>query len=68
LILRRYWTNTCQSCVIKHSCTTGKERRITRWENAHVLEAVQRRPDDEKMRLCAFGASLDPRYGADAYI
>ena len=33
LVLRRYWTNACQSCAIKHSCTTGKERRITRWEH-----------------------------------
>src|SRR5262249_28886795 len=26
LLLHRYWTNACQSCAIKHSCTTGKER------------------------------------------
>ncbi len=52
LVLRRYWTNACQSCTIKHSCTTGKERRITRWEHEHILEAVQRRLDEhpEKMR------------------
>ena len=52
LILRRYWTNACQSCAIKKSCTSGKERRITRWEHEHVLEAVQRRLDEhpEKMR------------------
>jgi transposase len=52
LVLHRYWTNACQSCAIKHSCTTGKERRITRWEHEHVLEAVQRRLDEhpEKMR------------------
>ena len=45
LVLRRYWTNACQSCAIKHCCTTGKERRITRWEHEHVLEAVQKRLD-----------------------
>jgi transposase len=52
LVLRRYWTNACQSCPIKKTCTTGKERRITRWEHEHVLEAVQRRLDEhpEKMR------------------
>ena len=27
-------------------CTTGKERRITRWEHEPVLEAVQRRLDE----------------------
>src|SRR5580692_3619011 len=41
LVLRRYWTNACQSCAIKQRCTTGKERRITRWEHEHLLEAVQ---------------------------
>ena len=52
LVLRRYSTKACQSCAIKNSCTTGKERRITRWEHEHVLEAVQRRLDEhpEKMR------------------
>jgi transposase len=52
LILRRYSTNACQRCAIKQSCTTGKERRITRWEHEHLLEAVQRRLDEhpEKMR------------------
>ena len=52
LILRRYWTSACQTCALKDKCTTGKERRITRWEHEHVLEAVQRRLDEhpEKMR------------------
>ena len=52
LRLRRYWTNACRTCPIKHRCTTGAQRRITRWEHEHVLEAVQRRLDEhpEKMR------------------
>jgi len=52
LTLRRYWTTACQACAIKDQCTTGKERRITRWEHEHVLEAVQKRLDEhpEKMR------------------
>ena len=52
LVLRRYWTNACQSCALKPSCTTAKERRITRWEHEPILEAVQRRLDEhpEKMR------------------
>ncbi len=52
LVLRRNWTSACQGCAIKGQRTTGKERRITRWEHEHVLEAVQRRLDEhpEKMR------------------
>jgi len=45
LTLRRYWTTACQGCPIKCRCTTDPQRRITRWEHEHVLEAVQRRLD-----------------------
>jgi transposase len=43
--LRRYWTDACRTCPIKAQCTTGKERRITRWEHEEVVEAVQQRLD-----------------------
>jgi hypothetical protein len=51
--LRRYWTTACQACALKGQCTTGKERRISRWEHEAVLEAVQARLDrnPDKMRL-----------------
>ncbi len=50
--LHRYWTNVCQHCAIKDQCTTGKQRRVTRWEHEDVLEDVQQRLDEhaEKMR------------------
>ena len=52
LTLRRYWASVCQACPLKDQCTTGKERRITRWQHEHVLEAVERRLDEhpEAMR------------------
>ena len=51
LALRRYWTNVCQSCAIKPTCTTGKDRRITRWEHEHILEAIQRRLDEHPKKM-----------------
>ncbi len=45
LKLYRYWTNVCGTCVIKDKCTTGKERRITRWEHEDILERMQDRLD-----------------------
>jgi len=51
LTLRRYWTNACRSCAIKHRCTTGVQRRITRWQHEHVLEAVQRRLDENPQAM-----------------
>src|SRR3989449_5835434 len=44
--LRRYWTTACPRCPLKSRCTTGPERRITRWEHEHVLEAGQHRLDE----------------------
>jgi hypothetical protein len=51
--LRRYWTIACQTCALKAQCTTGPERRITRWEHEAVLERVQQRLDrnPDKMTL-----------------
>jgi transposase len=51
LTLRRYWTNACQDCTIKQDCTTNKMRRITRWEHEHILEAVQRRLDENPQAM-----------------
>jgi transposase len=51
LTLRRYWTNACRTCAIKHRCTTGVQRRITRWQHEHVLEAVQRRLDENPQAM-----------------
>ncbi len=45
LVLHRYWTNACRICTLKAQCTKGPQRRITRWEHEHVVEAVQARLD-----------------------
>ena len=48
-VLRNYWATACSACPLKDECTTGKERRVKRWEHEAVLEAAQdrldRRPD-----------------------
>ena len=50
----RYWTSVCRQCPMKAECTSGKERRVTRWENEEVLEAAQARlnqnPDMMRIR------------------
>lgn len=45
MTLHCYWTTACQGCAIKAQCTTGKERRIRRWEHEAVLDAMQARLD-----------------------
>ena len=54
LVLNRYWSSVCRSCALKPDCTTGNERRVTRWEHEHVVEAMQdkldRMPDAMRIR------------------
>lgn len=45
LTVSRYWTSACPRCPIKARCTPAPERRVTRWEHEHILEAMQRRLD-----------------------
>ena len=44
-VLRSYWTTACLACPLKEHCTTGRERRVKRWEHEAVLEAAQERLD-----------------------
>ncbi len=41
--MRRYWSGECRTCGLRSRCTTGKERRITRWEHEHLVEEMQDR-------------------------
>ncbi len=49
-----YWTTRCSACPLKADCTTGKERRIKRWEKEHILEAadalLKKNPDAMRQR------------------
>jgi transposase len=73
--LHRYWTDACRTCPIKAQCTTGRERRITRWEHEEVVEAVQKRldknPDAMRVRRVTvehpFG-TLKMRMGATHFL
>jgi len=43
--LKAYWTNVCGNCPIKAKCTTGKERRVRRWEHEDIIDDMLRRLD-----------------------
>ena len=51
--IHRYWSSACGDCAIKAQCTTGKNRRVSRWEDEEILERAQARLDrhPEIMRL-----------------
>ena len=45
LVLHHYWTNACRTCALKAQCTKGPQRRIKRWQDEYVVDAVQVRLD-----------------------
>ena len=53
-MIRRYWSSSCVRCSIQSQCTTGKERRISRWEHEAILDELETRmeraPDMMKVR------------------
>jgi transposase len=51
LNLRRYATKGCRTCALKTRCTTSAQRVITRWEHEEVLEAMQRRLDENPQAM-----------------
>ena len=52
--LHKYWSSDCPQCPMKPRCTTGKYRRIARWEHEDILDVVQQRlegaPEAMKLR------------------
>jgi transposase len=43
LTMSVYWTTACSACPLKPHCTTGKQRRVRRWEHEGVVEALSAR-------------------------
>jgi transposase len=56
LEIHRYWSSACPQCPMKAQCTPSAYRRISRWEQESVLEAMQRRlnlqPEAMTLRRC----------------
>jgi transposase len=51
--IHKYWSSACPRCATKAQCTTGVNRRVSRWEHEAVLEALEVRLDKvpEVMRI-----------------
>jgi transposase len=61
--IKRYWTSTCSSCAIKDRCTTGNERRVSRWVHADVLDRAQARLDKQPDAMRVRRATVEHPFG-----
>jgi len=62
-VIRRYWSSACPTCPIKSQCTTGKNRRICRWEHEAVLDRVEERTEHEPERMAARRNTVEHPFG-----
>ena len=61
--IHKYWSSNCQRCAIRDQCTSGKYRRIGRWEHEAVVEAVEARLDKEPERMRARRETVEHPFG-----
>ncbi len=61
--IHRYWTSACPQCAIKAQCTTGKYRRVSRWEHEAVLEAMEDRVDRMPNCMRIRGSTVEHPFG-----
>ena len=62
-VIRRYWSSVCRGCSLKPKCTTGKERRVSRWEHEAVLEAMEERVDRMSNCMRIRGSTVEHPFG-----
>lgn len=63
LNLRRYATKACETCKLKHRCTTAARRVLLRWEHEPVLEDVQRRLDENPQAMRTRRETVEHPFG-----
>ena len=63
LTLHRYWCTRCEACSLKSHCTTGKERRVIRWEHETILEVMQERLDCDPEIMRVRRQTVEHPYG-----
>ena len=61
--IKRYWTSACSNCAIKNQCTTGSERRVSRWVHADVLDRAQARLDKQPDSMRVRRATVEHPFG-----
>ena len=61
--IRHYWSSACTNCSIKSQCTTGVNRRISRWEHEEVLDATETRINQQPERMAARRNTVEHPFG-----
>jgi len=61
--IRRYWSSACVNCKMKPQCTTGVQRRISRWEHEAVLDDLENRLNQAPEMMKARRETVEHPFG-----
>ncbi len=61
--LHKYWSSDCPTCADKAKCTTGVNRRITRWEHEAILDEMQDRLDRSPDKMVIRRSTVEHPFG-----
>ena len=61
--IRRYTTTACGGCDLKTRCTTASNRVISRWKHEHVMEAAQKRLDENPQAMRVRRETVEHPFG-----
>jgi len=61
--IRRYWSSACPTCPIQAQCTTGKNRRVSRWVHEAVVERAKARLAEKPDAMHIRRATVEHPYG-----
>jgi hypothetical protein len=50
-VMKKYWSSACPNCPSKPLCTTGKNRRVSRWEHEDVMEKLEARMEENPLMM-----------------
>jgi hypothetical protein len=64
---KRYWSSACPSCPLKPQCTTGKNRRVSRWVHEAVLDKVESRMDENPLMMRVRKSTVEHPFGTLKY-
>lgn len=67
MLLHSYRFSGCQSCTMQKQCTTGKERRLKRWEHETVVEAMQIRLEHDPGKMKVRRQTVEHPFGTLKY-
>ncbi len=62
-LIRRYWSSACTHCSLKPRCTTGKNRRVSRWVLEEVVERAAARLAEKPDAMQIRRATVEHPYG-----